>query len=393
MDIQQELQTYIDQHDVHKLVALMVESLLIEKPSNPIQYIVDYLGKKYPDKLAGRTGAGEAKGEDAGKESDSDSDSDDDDDDIGDMAPPPPRTSVMRRGRRRTAVSAEAGVDPKLLRQKWEAEKKTYEKSDAEKDHIRTILKANIFLKNLDDDQTDVIVDSMFPKEYNDGDVIIKQGDPGEEFYVVDSGVPEVYVNKDGAEVKVLTYGEGDAFGELALMYNAPRAATVKANGAVKVWALDRLTFKVILMDTTMKKRNVYKGFLEQVDLLKSLSEYERLTIADSLVAETFPANHEIIRQYEAGDKFYIIEQGSVVCTQSPAPSEPAVEVMRLKAGQYFGEIALLTQEPRKATVTTAEPTKVLSLDRSTFVRVMGPLKDILKRNMEQYSKVMASNI
>ena len=103
----------------------------------------------------------EAKGEDAGKESDSDSDSDDDDDDIGDMAPPPPRTSVMRRGRRRTAVSAEAGVDPKLLRQKWEAEKKTYEKSDAEKDHIRTILKANIFLKNLDDDQTDVIVDSM----------------------------------------------------------------------------------------------------------------------------------------------------------------------------------------------------------------------------------------
>ena len=104
--------------------------------------------------------------------------------------------------------------------------------------------------------------------------MIIKQGDPGEEFYVVDSGVPEVYVNKDGAEVKVLTYGEGDAFGELALMYNAPRAATVKANGAVKVWALDRLTFKVILMDTTMKKRNVYKGFLEQVDLLKSLSEY-----------------------------------------------------------------------------------------------------------------------
>lgn len=99
------------------------------------------------------------------------------------------------------------------------------------------------------------------------------QGDPGEEFYVVDSGVPEVYVKKDGAEVKVLTYGEGDAFGELALMYNAPRAATVKANGAVKVWALDRLTFKVILMDTTMKKRNVYKGFLEQVDLLKSLSE------------------------------------------------------------------------------------------------------------------------
>lgn len=371
----------------------MVESLLIEKPSNPIQYIVDYLGKKYPDKLSQPAG-GDSKAGEGGKVSDSDSDSDsDDDDDVGDMPPPPPRTSVMRRGRRRTAVSAEAGVDPRVLREKWEKERHTYPKSDAEKDHIRAILKANIIFKNLDDEQTDIIVDAMNPKEFEDGAVIIQRGDRGDEFYVVDSGVPEVYVPKDGVETKVLAYGEGDSFGELALMYNAPRAATVKANGAVKVWALDRLTFKVILMDTTMKKRNVYKGFLEQVDLLKSLSEYERLTIADALVAETFPANHEIIRQYEAGDKFYIIESGSVVCTQSPSPNEPSVEVMRLKAGSYFGEIALLTEEPRKATVTTAEPTKVLSLDRNTFVRVMGPLKDILKRNMAQYSKVMASNI
>ena len=161
MDIQQELQQYIDEHDVHKLVALMVESLLIEKPSNPIQYIVDYLGKKYPDKLARASAGDEAKGGEGGKVSDSDSDSDSDDDDVGDMAPPPPRTSVMRRGRRRTAVSAEAGVDPRVLRQKWEAEKKTYPKSDAEKDHIRTILKANIIFKNLDDDQTDVIVEAM----------------------------------------------------------------------------------------------------------------------------------------------------------------------------------------------------------------------------------------
>lgn len=164
MDIQQELQEYIDEHDVHKLIALMVESLLIEKPSNPVQFVVDYMRRKYPDKLAGAAAAAAGAGAGAGagaKASDSDSDSDNSDDDVGDMPPPPPRTSVRRRGRRRTAVSAEAGVDPALLRKKWEEEKKTYPKSDAEKDRIRNILKANIIFKNLDEEQTDIIVDSM----------------------------------------------------------------------------------------------------------------------------------------------------------------------------------------------------------------------------------------
>lgn len=180
----------------------------------------------------------------------------------------------------------------------------------------------------------------MFPEEHNDGDVIIRQGDQGKNFYVVDAGTPEVYLrDKDSdTEKKVLSYTEGDSFGELALMYNAPRAATVKASGAVKLWALDRLTFRVILQDSTMKKRDMHKTFLEkvrqgglyhfgctyeahcillllpclctcQVKILSNLSEYERLTIADSLVPESYPANTKIISQGEVGDKFYIIEK------------------------------------------------------------------------------------
>jgi len=52
-------------------------------------------------------------------------------------------------------------------------------------------------------------------------------------------------------------------------MYNAPRAATCKAVGSVRLWAVDRVTFKVILMDTTMKKRNLYKDFLTKVKTSK----------------------------------------------------------------------------------------------------------------------------
>uniref|UniRef100_A0A7S1G674 Cyclic nucleotide-binding domain-containing protein n=1 Tax=Bicosoecida sp. CB-2014 TaxID=1486930 RepID=A0A7S1G674_9STRA len=392
LDIQAELQEYIDQHDINKMFVGIVENVLLEKPSNPATFVVEYLHKTYPDKFAeGEGGAGEAKG---GEDSDYSSE-DDDDDDVVDELPPLPASMAASRGRRRTAVSAEASVDPRVLREKWEKEKKTHPKSDAEKERILSILKRNVFFTHLDPAGVETLIDMFFPVEKDDGDIIIKQGETGDLFYVVDSGTPEVYVRKPGdvEPVKVLTYGEGDSFGELALMYNAPRAATVKAKGDCKLWAVDRLTFKVILQDVTSKKRDLYKGFVEKVPILASLSEYERLTIADALQPAEFEDSAVIISQGDAGDNFYIVETGEVSCTQSPSPGATPVEVMRLGAGQYFGEIALLTNQPRKATVTAVGPTKCLKLDRKTFNRVMGPLQEVLKRNMDQYNSIMAQNI
>ncbi|CAE7677870.1 PKAR [Symbiodinium sp. KB8] len=318
----------------------------------------------------------------AEREESSSEESDDDDEDIVDELPKP------RGNRRRIAVSAESGVDPVKLKQKWEKERKVFKKSEAEQKKLHEILQKNLLFQNLDSEQTQIVIDAMYPVDKDDGEVIIQQGDPGDLFYVVEEGNPEVYVQKEGADpIKVLTYKQGDSFGELALMYNAPRAATVKAKGFCKLWALDRLTFKVILMDTTMKKRELHKHFLEKVPLLQGLLEYERLTIADALKTETIPAGTTIIREGDIGDKFYIVEKGVVKCMKQKGDGSEE-EVLRVKDGGYFGEIALLTDQPRKATVIAVEDTRVLTLDRSTFKRVMGPLENILTRNMSQYSGV-----
>mmetsp|Transcript_7880 Transcript_7880/g.13526 ORF Transcript_7880/g.13526 Transcript_7880/m.13526 type:complete len:245 (+) Transcript_7880:435-1169(+) len=225
----------------------------------------------------------------------------------------------------------------------------------------------------------------------NPGEVIIKQGDEGDNFYVVDTGDCDVFVSKPGQEPKkVLSCPSGESFGELALMYNAPRAATVIARSPTRLWAVDRITFKLILMDTTIKQRNLYESFLEKVPILANLSKCERLTIADALRHVKFAGGVEIIREGEPGDTFYIIEEGEVVCTQTPSAGQKPEEVGRLKTGDYFGEVALLTDKPRAATVTAIRDTECLTLSRVTFTRVMGPLTTILKRNIAAYRSYVA---
>jgi len=97
----------------------------------------------------------------------------------------------------------------------------------------------------------------MFFLYSRDGEFIIKQYEDGDFLYVVDEGSLEcTRSSKKGEEPGfVKMYGPGDAFGELALLYNAPRAATIQAKNDCTLFALDRKTFNHIVKDAAMKKR------------------------------------------------------------------------------------------------------------------------------------------
>lgn len=79
-----------------------------------------------------------------------------------------------------------------------------------------------------------------------------------------------------------LTYGPGGAFGELALLYNAPRAASITAKTDCILWKLDRGTFNHIVKEAAIKKRMLYDEFLKTVPLLSSMDHYERTIVADA---------------------------------------------------------------------------------------------------------------
>ncbi|CAM9389879.1 unnamed protein product [Ascophyllum nodosum] len=395
-DVQEELKEYLNSKNINTLFIQIVERLLIEKPNNPIGFIVEYLAKRYPDetraaqvghRMNQQDGSAVSKVTGASSRAESEEEQTDSEDDefLGDIELQ--STTIAKRGVRRESVSAEqVGANSKPM------ELKKVPKSEEESARIQEILRENIMFKHLDSHQTDKVKDAMFLVEHEPGNVVIREGDAGDNFYMIDEGTFDVYIKKDDIETKVKSMGPGESFGELALMYSTPRTATCKAATKARLWALDRTSFKVILQDTTNARRSQHKSFLEKVPILEELTEYEKLTIADALNEESYQDGDVICTQGEVGDAFYIIKQGSASVIQTDALGD-SQEVARLDTGNYFGEVALIFAQPRGATVKAVGQLQLLSLDRRTFKRVMGPMEDILKRNMKAYKKIAASKI
>jgi len=144
-------------------------------------------------------------------------------------------------------------------------------------------------------------------------------------------------------------------------------------------------------MGSTIRKRKMYQELLSKVSILENLDEWERMTVADALEPISFEAGATIVKQGEPGDEFYIIVEGTAIVTQTIDNSE--VKVGELEKSDYFGEIALLLDRPRAATVTAQELLKCVKLDRARFERVLGPCADILKRNIQRYHSYVSLSV
>jgi cAMP-dependent protein kinase regulator len=285
---------------------------------------------------------------------------------------------------RRTSVSAESLNPASSLNDNWTPP--YHQKSDDQQARLRAAVSGNFLFSHLDDEQSTQVLGALQEKPIpTKGIKVIQQGDVGDYFYVVESGSFDIYVNKsgkleagpDGLGDKVGTVGTGGSFGELALMYNAPRAATVASNEQSTLWALDRVTFRRILMDSAFQRRRMYEGFLEEVPLLSSLTSYERSKIADALETKKYPAGTTIIKEGDVGESFYILESGQAEVYKLGVDKA----VKRYQKGDYFGELALLNDAPRAASVVSITEIKVATLGKNGFQRLLGPVEGIMRRN------------
>ncbi|KAG6285630.1 protein kinase A regulatory subunit [Claviceps aff. purpurea] len=289
---------------------------------------------------------------------------------------------------RRTSVSAESLKPSADSYDNWSPPR--HEKTADQIDRLKKAIGGNFLFSHLDDEQTSQILGALVEKPIPaKGIKVISQGDAGDFFYVVEKGSFDVHVNAsgsiqpgaDGLGDHVGNIQAGGSFGELALMYNAPRAATVvSAEASCTLWALDRITFRRILMESTFARRRMYETFLEEVPLLSSLTPYERSKIADALETQKYVAGDIIIKEGDLGKSFYLLESGEADAFKG----DPSHKVLHYKKGDYFGELALLNDKPRAASIMASSDVKVASLGKNAFQRLLGPLEGILRRTRYQ---------
>ncbi|KAK0202718.1 cyclic nucleotide-binding-like protein [Desarmillaria ectypa] len=328
----------------------------------------------------------------------------------GDYLHPPVPTIFQRR----TSVSAESiPVDSSL-----DELLPVYPKTSDQLRRIKASIANNFIFRDLDEEQETCVLNAMQEKKTEKGEVVIRQGDVGDYFYVVESGLLKCFIRSEPlppaglrtTEDKFLQPGyhpefgkrvaectPGTSFGELALMYGHPRAATVLSTEPSTLWALDRITFRTIILKAAHRRRTMYEHFLSSVALLSSLDATERSKIADALVSKVYADGEVVVRQGEMGDTFFFIEEGEAVVTKSQEGDNGQVrefQVGHLKKGDYFGELSLLHLAPRAATVSainrgrdhTLPKLKVAALDAQAFTRLLGPLQDLMERRArEQY--------
>ncbi|KAM7370303.1 hypothetical protein PAMP_009863 [Pampus punctatissimus] len=212
-----------------------------------------------------------------------------------------------------------------------------YPKSPQSKDLIKEAIMDNDFMKNLELSQIQEIVDCMYPVDYGKDACIIKEGDVGSLVYVMEEG--KVEVTKE--EMKLCTMGPGKVFGELAILYNCTRTATVRTLIHVKLWAIDRQCFQTIMMRTGLIKHAEYMEFLKSVPTYQGLPEETLSKLVDVMEETHYEAGEFIIRQGARGDTFFIISKGTVNVTQVDSANQEPVHLRELNRGDWFGERAL----------------------------------------------------
>jgi cAMP-dependent protein kinase regulator len=227
------------------------------------------------------------------------------------------------------------------------------------------------------------------------GEIIIQQGDVGDYFYIIGTHVVtgetasessgQCVFEVDGKEVG--RAGVGNSFGELALLYTCPRAATVTATEETTLYRVDQKTFRFILQNQTKQGSQTKGELLQGVDFLKDLDASELFKLASVMTPKRFSAGDYLIRKGDMADYFYLVSEGTLTATDI-AVGDTTYEDVVLQPGNYVGERALVTGEPRAANVVAKTDGMAFCIDKDTFDLVLGQLSVLILRSQDKVKLV-----
>lgn len=241
-------------------------------------------------------------------------------------------------------------------------------------------------LTQLTYEQINEAATSTRTEDFEPGQVVIRQGDVADNFYIIVEGQAEVIKEQeDGGERSLVVLGPDDYFGEIGLLEDCNRTATVRATGdsRLRVLVVDRVTFSNIVANGdlmsdeiahTVKRRVVSLNLREA---LPSLNSNQLSSTFGQYETRTYAPGKDVVTQGDAADRFYVISGGRARVLNFH-PNGEEIELATLGPGEFFGEIGLLHGVPRTATVRVSDagPLETIELDRDAFSKMWNESDD-----------------
>jgi serine/threonine protein phosphatase PrpC/CRP-like cAMP-binding protein len=257
------------------------------------------------------------------------------------------------------------------------------EKTKEEKESIAEAIKASIMFRNINDAQREMLYSCMESVDVKAGEWVIRQGSAGDRFYIIDDGRFEVRLLPDDEEDLTGQGGntihcyEGSreknahpAFGELALMYSAPRSASIVAQTDGHLWALHRSAFRQVLMEAK-GHRSELKRILGEIPYFQYLDSDGINKLATIMDERTFARGESITEQGRPGSTMYVIQSGTCYGVQM---TQEGTKRSNLKAGGHFGDEVFSGDGKYQTTVVSLQTTSCWQLDADVLKKTMGPL-------------------
>ncbi|WP_336742086.1 cyclic nucleotide-binding domain-containing protein [Paenibacillus sp. y28] len=222
-------------------------------------------------------------------------------------------------------------------------------------------------------EEKQLLAEQLQSEAFTMGQTIVDRNSKANAFYVIVSGkARKVGVNHAGKETNLGLLHPGEHFGEHSLLEGeAASPFTIRASTSLEVLRLDRQQFQDMVaqhpaMENYFRQyisSDIMRTFLKNSTVLTHVDHAALRSLLVRLEARRYEAGSCLVREGEAGDSFYILKDGSAVVEKGP---EAAI-VNRLYPGDFFGELALLTGEPRKATIRAAETLTASRLSKTDF--------------------------
>ncbi len=266
-------------------------------------------------------------------------------------------------------------------------------------EEIARFLKQTSLFAILDEEATHRLADRATMQRFSLGETIVEEGAEGRFAYLIFSGRVRALKRSDSGRLVTLgTQSVGEIFGEQAILTDSPRSATVRATEDVVLFRIDRVDF-LELLDRSQNLRQYFdqfihdrsvRDFLRTQTFLEKLKAKDVISLLDQLEPRDFSPGEVVIREGAAAEVMYIVREGRLKVLRQAGGDE--VILGYLSDGDFFGERALLTDEPRSASVVTETATRCFALSREHFDRLLETSPAIREQLTERFSRYDAAN-